>query len=524
MKKIKLLVLLLIILIAGNSFAYSKSQLQHNIEKRLIKIENKIYKYTKSVEKFCKLSDNFYKKLIKKVNLYQNKYPKYKQIYNAIILVSKKRQVILNNKCNIYFKQNKNIDNTIKENNNTKKPTNNTLKQWDFNLNSLIDKAYLQTLDKNKDIKINLKLTLPKVKLEKINQASEFFKDYVKIWTNWYFLPEYKYMLVEPKDINYILQKADYYLKNNKADYFIYWNYWNKIKVILANKDKIKNTSFISPKKPINENLKNIEKLWWLYINEPIYSYVASWLFLWGLINIDGNLFFLVQKTEKIQFLIIKDNTHLHYSIYNLHFPLYVKNNDKILWFSADIFDFYYIWPARLYNKVNIKQLGKVLFSNFQRISFHNYNYSVSQMYNLLDFSTKFDNKKLSDIWKWQIKNLKYNPTINKLSKTMNYEQFTNYIKNNKKLGNNWIIFYTLTQKEWVCETFSDLLSILAILNWLNWDIVQWKIKNSLVYSHQLSKINNYYYDPTYGIWEKNYNHFWLTWTQLTKYFVPEKK
>jgi len=69
-------------------------------------------------------------------------------------------------------------------------------------------------------------------------------------------------------------------------------------------------------------------------------------------------------------------------------------------------------------------------------------------MYNLLDFSTKFDNKKLSDIWKWQIKNLKYNPTINKLSKTMNYEQFTNYIKNNKKLGNNWIIFYTLTQKE----------------------------------------------------------------------------
>jgi len=129
MKKIKLLVLLLIILIAGNSFAYSKSQLQHNIEKRLIKIENKIYKYTKSVEKFCKLSDNFYKKLIKKVNLYQNKYPKYKQIYNAIILVSKKRQVILNNKCNIYFKQNKNIDNTIKENNNTKKPTNNTLKQ-----------------------------------------------------------------------------------------------------------------------------------------------------------------------------------------------------------------------------------------------------------------------------------------------------------------------------------------------------------------------------------------------------------
>ena len=612
MKKLKLFALLLAVLIVGNSFAYSQSQLQNNIEKRLIKIEYKIYKRAKSFEKFCKLSDNFYEKLIKKLKLYQSKYPKYKKIYNTIILVSKKRQVKLSNKCNVYLqrkqgkkeiikiknnqqkkentsfrnpknqeqtnniKKKSNIKNTKKENNkqnidpknkkqdtnsakkkdniknikkednkqdnntknndqiqtknsnpekenNTKKTLNSTLKQWDFKLKSLIDKKYLQTLDKNKDIKINLKLTLPKVQLKKINQASEFFKSYVKIWNNWYFLPEYKYMLVEPKDIDYILQKADYYLKNNKADYFIYWNYWNKIKVILATKGNIVNTSFISPKKSIDENLKNIEKLWWLYINEPIYSYVASWLFLWGLINVDGDLFFLVQKTEKIQFLIIKDNTHLHYSIYNLHFPLYVKNNDKILWFPADIFDFYYIWPARLYNKVNIKQLGKVLFSNFQRISFHNYNYSVSQMYKLLDFSTKFDNKKLSDIWKWQIKNLKYNSTIEKLSKTMNYEQFVKYLEKNKYLGNNWIIFHTLTKKEWVCETFSDLLSILAILNWLNWDIIQWKVKNSL-YSHQLSKINNYYYDPTYGIGEKNYNHFWMNWTQLTKYFIPEKK
>ena len=124
MKKLKLFALLLAVLIVGNSFAYSQSQLQNNIEKRLIKIEYKIYKRAKSFEKFCKLSDNFYEKLIKKLKLYQSKYPKYKKIYNTIILVSKKRQVKLSNKCNVYLQRKQGKKEIIKIKNNQQKKEN----------------------------------------------------------------------------------------------------------------------------------------------------------------------------------------------------------------------------------------------------------------------------------------------------------------------------------------------------------------------------------------------------------------
>lgn len=533
----KIILLLISFLITSISLSYSQNQLQYKIEKKLIKIENKLLQYTKSKKKFCKLSQNFYTKLIKKAILYKNKYPKYKPIYNAIILVSQKRQSTLKNKCKVFFQQKTTksiISKQIKNNSNRttkkeattniKKTTHHFIKQWDFRLKSLIDKTYLKTLTKKKDIQINLKLTLPKTKLKKINQAKSFFKNYVNIKNNWYFLSEYIWLLINPEDIDYILQNADHYLRRNNAHYLIYWNYKDKIKVILVNKNKIKNVSFMNPQKDVKENIKNITKIWWIYISNPIYSYTLSWAFLGGLVNINENLFFLVPKKEQIVFLPINNNKHLCYSLYNLKFPIYIKNLDIILWFPANAFNFYYIWPKKLYEKVNTKQLGKVLFSNFQRISFYNYNYSVKQMYNLLNFSTRFNNKTLSDIWKWITKNLKYNSIISQITKKMDYHQFNQYIRNSKSLWNNWIIFYTLEKKEGVCETFSDLLSTLAILNWLNWDTIWGKLKDNPKYPHQISKINNYYYDPTYGIAEKNYNYFWMNQAQLSKYFIPEKK
>jgi len=91
----------------------------------------------------------------------------------------------------------------------------------------------------------------------------------------------------------------------------------------------------------------------------------------------------------------------------------------------------------------------------------------------------------------------------------------------------NWDLFYSFQNKVWVCQTISDLFSFIAIINWLNANKATWVIKKDW-YAHQISKINNYYYDPTFDgwyikAWYKTLKYFWMSKQEVSKYLQLDK-
>jgi len=63
------------------------------------------------------------------------------------------------------------------------------------------------------------------------------------------------------------------------------------------------------------------------------------------------------------------------------------------------------------------------------------------------------------------------------------------------------------------------LFSFISIVNWLNSNIVDWQVISSR-YFHQISKIDDLYYDPTYDLADKKVKNFWMTKNKLNKYFI----
>jgi len=104
----------------------------------------------------------------------------------------------------------------------------------------------------------------------------------------------------------------------------------------------------------------------------------------------------------------------------------------------------------------------------------------------------------------------------------MTQNKLQDILNKNKKLSYNWDLFYSFQNKVWVCQTISDLLSFISVINWSNSIKVSWQVIEDW-FLHQISKINNYYYDPTFDIWYKNtwyknFKYFWMTLNQVEKY------
>ena len=103
-------------------------------------------------------------------------------------------------------------------------------------------------------------------------------------------------------------------------------------------------------------------------------------------------------------------------------------------------------------------------------------------------------------------------------SKWFTQQQLIEYLRQHPKYNSYWNDFYALKHKEGVCQTLSDILSLIALINWLNAGTVDWITKRG--YAHQISEINWYYYDPTFDLPTKRMEHFWMTRSDLKKYFI----
>jgi ABC-type long-subunit fatty acid transport system fused permease/ATPase subunit len=90
------------------------------------------------------------------------------------------------------------------------------------------------------------------------------------------------------------------------------------------------------------------------------------------------------------------------------------------------------------------------------------------------------------------------------------------YLATHPKLIKNWIDFYTIKSKIWVCQTLSDIFSLIALLNWQQSTTIDGITKRW--YAHQVSKVNNYFYDPTYGLIIKSLSYFGMTEKELGRY------
>ena len=502
MKKV---VILLMILLVPNVFAQN---LTNVIKNRLIQIEENAYqKNWSDKQKYCKDVENFYTKLLSYVKNYEKKYPRYMQLLELIYQVAADR-----------FKENKKLCLvSVKYQTQSKVSL-----RWDFYLYSLVDKNEVLKYKKLNDNRyLNPQISLQSFVLNKINKANEIYKNYVKIDSKWYLINGYSYIEVsEEWDLNNILSNVDYYLDKVNANYLIYGLDAGKYKVFLVAKDHIKNLFYFNPKNSLYKNASLVNKLGWLYIWKIFYANVQKWIVLWWLMRLWNNLFFFVPRKKLISYISLNKNFDLFYAVFEKKYPILLNYSWNIYAFPKDIFNFYYIWPYRLYEKINLQKLGYILFPSFYRLSSGNYPYNTSYMYDLLLTATKFDNKRLSDVWDWIINNFKYENKISDLinSKWFNQQKLNEYLKQHPSLVKNWIDFYTLKEKKWVCQTLSDIFSFIALLNWLDATVVDWYVP-SRGYSHQVSKIWDYYYDPTYGLANNDKSYFWMTKQYFKMYF-----
>ena len=190
---------------------------------------------------------------------------------------------------------------------------------------------------------------------------------------------------------------------------------------------------------------------------------------------------------------------------------------------------YYYIGTYNLYKNINLQNLWNILYSTFYRIWKYNLPYNVSYMYQLLRFAINFNNKHLTTMYKYIAKNMKYSKKINNLlnKRDMTQEKLDLILKNNRQLSLNWDLFYSFQNKVWVCQTISDLFSFSSIINWLDANKITWIVKQDWYY-HQISKINNYYYDPTFDgwylkAWYKWLRYFWMNKQEVNKYLLLNK-
>ena len=477
------------------------------IKVRLIQIEKNIYqKDWLNQQKYCKDVENFYERLLKAVKIYEGKYPKYRQLLELIYQVATYRLEENKKFCLVPIKSQSQPKLSLR---------------WDFYLYSLVDKNEVLKYKKlNDNWYLNPQISLPSFVLNKVNKASEVYKNYVKIGSNWYLLNGYSYIEVQEWDLNSILSNVDYYLNKANADYLIYGLDDGKYKIFLVSKDHIKNLLYFNPKFSLSANARLVGKLGWLYIWKIFYANDEQWIALGGLMQLGNNLFFFVPKQKMVSYSPLAKNFDLFYAVLEKKYPILLNYDGKIYAFPKDTFNFYYIWPARLYEKVNLQKLGYILFPTFYRLSSGNYSYSPSYMYDLLLTASKFDGKKLSDVWDWMVKNFKYEGKISDLinSKWFNQEKLNEYLKQHPSLVKNWIDFYTLKARKWVCQTLSDIFSLIALFNQLDATVVDWYVP-SRGYSHQVSQIWNYYYDITYGLANKDKSYFGMTKQELERYF-----
>ncbi len=463
------------------------------------KINNVFLNYEKELDS-CKKKKQFYTNLVSKIDKVCNlkQYKKYRRLFKIIKIVAKYR--LKNIRCykkSIY------------------------LWSWDWLLYNQFDYTWLV-----KDI-----VNFSWIKLKKFFKP-KIFKGIKVINT---ITPDF-HMLIDGKWYQYNGLKVYYYncfsknylkkclkdiIKKEWKDKFFWIVYKKKIPyVYIFSANKFVTVPF-DFSKPLKIQFRSLNKRWGIYIDNFLFVQRTNKNNkIYWLADIDWRLFMIVWAWP-IRFYIYNPGKN------NFRFPIedsnliVVKQTDNSYFIFTGGLSFYYIGNKKFFsNRLNFNLLGKLLFPTYLKISLLSENYNKKDIILLLNLIKKYDWKKLSNFYSHLVNTYKYNPYLYKVITNYHYnqEQLESLLMRRKELLKNWIIFDVIKNRTWVCQSFTEIVSLVAILNWVPSDVVKWYIKwNSLL--HQVSKIWNLYYDPTYDLWTKNMKYFGISKEELLKYF-----
>ncbi len=501
----KIVFFILLILFSWTSLAVNYDDF---INSYINKIDIRLHKKFPLLNVYCRKAPFYYDKISYILHRYSNKYPKYKDFLNLFAYRIQLKKSLEERKCKTLLSSNS--KNKIKKQNIA---SSNIKLRWDFQLNSVINTKFLNSLDKEFQLKpiFNYENILP---LKRVSPLQDKIWFNIKVNNSWYRLNGYSYIRASSSVIKDIVKKADYYLHKYKADYLFYWN----SEALFVKKVNVIYLDWMSPKLSVKQNLDILKKHWVLVIDKFYTQNNSTFPTKW-IIEYNGKLFWFSFNKNSFKYFLAKNLDFLIYWIlkknYNLVF--FYKNNFYLL--EPWVVDFFYLWDKRLYGNVDLNKLWKILEPTFYFISRGYYTYTPKDMKDLIVFSLKFNWKKLSEVFKYMKMNFSYNEKISNFINKHPYKnwELDKYLNNNKSLMKNWIDFYTLKTKNWVCQTLSDIFSLVALFNWQNADIVDWY--SNRWYYHQVSKVNNYYYDITYALRNSWLSYFGMTLKDLSRYF-----
>lgn len=506
MKK-KIFVLISLVGISfSNIFAYNIGNIKNIYIHKLNIIEKHIEEKYKEQSKVCYYKKNIYKRIDKALNLYKQKHPKYKIIFNILLEIDNYKEIQIKNKCDRpILKQNINNHSNNLNQNNTK-----TLK------------SQINKINYNYNWKIILNNPTKNITLPKIWKIDNIYNSFI-IQVNKHWIGLKKLLTINiSKDR---LENAIKYAKQKyNPDFIFYKNIDNKYKIYLVYKENINIIDPFDPLQTIDYNVNQLQKAWYLYINSFFYKNTNKKnTVIWWLFKYNDKLYYMIASWDWEYYKIEKkDIVKNIMSIKNWTIITNQWNNFIVRKKGIKIF---YLWNFDIYKNIDLETFWKIIDFTFYTISKYNLPYNVQNMYNLINFTKQFNGKSLKDTYKRIILNYKYNKNINNIlnKKWMNQETISKKVNSNKTLIQNWNIFYSLTHKEWVCQTISDIFSLIALFNWQKADTVIWTSKSW--YLHQISKIKDRYYDPTFDLDnDKNISHFNISKWEVEKYINLENK
>lgn len=414
------------------------------------------------------------------------------------------------------IKNNNDQNNTEKSNIKTPIKTNNeNVENKDsIKLNFKIDKI---EYDYNENIKLsnfNKSIKLPTVwKIDKI-----YDKFTIQVNNHWVWFKKIKLLGIVWQSLN---NWIDYAKKKYNPNFIFYRKVWNKYELYLIDKNDIIILDPFDPSKSVDYNINQLSKLWHLYIKDLKYknikepdNIIIAWIFKYQ------DKLYYIALAWKWQYFYIKKNEFNKWFVPAKRFKkwsIIIDQNDKLIIWAKGM-KIFYLWKYNMYKNIDLNKLWKILYMTFYIIWKYNFSYNVQDMYDLIKFTKQFDKKTLKQAYKWMITNFKYNEKINNIlnENWMNQKILNNEVNADKTLIRNWNVFYSLKNKEWVCQSISDIFSLIALFNWQNASTVTWISKRW--YLHQLSKINWKYYDPTFDLSTKSFEYFWMTKNEVEKY------
>lgn len=538
MKKILSILIFFYIFLLSNSFAFKNLwEIKIFYSKKLISTENKIWIKYKNKLTACKYKKKFYEKLDNTIKKYIDKYPKYKTIFNIFLEENNYRKIQIRDKCNrIKFfkiiKEKEERQYNVIQNNSKLSDAKYIDKQHKIvQYNNINDnkniklKSRIKNIIYNYNYNIKYKKNAEYIVLPSVSKIQATYNNFIiKVDNHW--LSIYKLLILKvPQD--YLQQWINYSRNKYHKDFIFYKKVNNNYYLYLIDKKNIHIINTFDPWKSLEYNIGLLNKSWYFYIKDFFYKKIdKDNMIIWWLSKYNSKLYY-ISLSWTWEYINISKKEFMK----NISYIEGIKKwtiitdqwNDLIIWNKG--MKIFYLWKLSMYKDIDLENLWKILYMTFYIIWKYNLDYNVKDMYDFINFTKQFDWKNLKDAYKRIIINFKYNKKVNNIlnKEWMNQKLLNNKILWNEKLIKSWNIFYALKHREWVCQSISDILSLIALFNWQKTNTIRWITKRW--YLHQISEINWKYYDPTYDLDNNTHlKYFRMTKKDVEKYIKLDNK